>query len=78
MQQEEVVTEENLQPAGLAVTTSFDLASGSIMYSNGTSLEELVIGGTGTVLTEAGRCTNVGKWRVRFYYDNPKHYRLYQ
>lgn len=43
-----------LATGGLGGDTSFDLASGSIMYSNGTSLEELVIGGTGTVLTEAG------------------------
>ena len=43
-----------LATGGLGGDTSFDLASGSIMYSNGTSLDELVIGGTGTVLTESG------------------------
>jgi hypothetical protein len=43
-----------LATGGLGGDTSFDLASGSIMYSNGTSLDELVIGASGTVLTEAG------------------------
>lgn len=43
-----------LATGGLGGDTSFDLASGSLMYSNGTSLDELVIGGSGTVLTEVG------------------------
>ena len=43
-----------LATGGLGGDTSFDLANGSLMFSNGTSLDELVIGGAGTVLTEAG------------------------
>jgi hypothetical protein len=43
-----------LATGGLGGDTSFDLANGSLMFSNGTSLDELVIGGSGTVLTESG------------------------
>ena len=43
-----------LAVGGLGGDTSFDLANGSIMYSNGTSLEELTIGGAGTTLTSSG------------------------
>lgn len=43
-----------LATGGLGGDTSFDLANGSLMFSNGTSLEELPISGSGTVLTEAG------------------------
>ena len=43
-----------LAVGGLGGDTSFDLSNGSIMYSNGTSLEELTIGGAGTSLTVSG------------------------
>jgi len=43
-----------LATGGLGGDTSFDLSNGSLMFSNGTSLDELVIGGSGTVLTESG------------------------
>jgi len=43
-----------LATGGLGGDTSFDLANGSIMYSNGTSLQELTIGGAGTSLTVSG------------------------
>ena len=43
-----------LAVGGLGGDTSFDLANGSIMYSNGTSLEELTIGGAGDSLTVSG------------------------
>ena len=43
-----------LATGGLGSDTSFNLANGSLMYSNGTSLDELGIGGAGTILTEAG------------------------
>jgi len=43
-----------LATGGLGGDTSFDLANGSLMFSNGTSIDDLVIGGAGTVLTEAG------------------------
>lgn len=43
-----------LATGGLGGDTSFDLANGSLMFSNGTSVDELVIGGSGTILTEAG------------------------
>ena len=43
-----------LATGGLGGDTSFDLSAGSIMYSNGTSLDELPIGGSGSVLTESG------------------------
>jgi len=42
-----------LATGGLGGDTSFDLANGSLLFSNGTSLNELVIGGSGTVLTES-------------------------
>lgn len=43
-----------LATGGLGGDTSFDLASGSMMYSNGTSLDELTIGGAGSALTVSG------------------------
>ena len=43
-----------LATGGLGGDTSFDLSAGSIMYSNGTSLDELIIGSSGSVLTESG------------------------
>lgn len=43
-----------LAVGGLGGDTSFDLANGSIMYSNGTSLEELTIGSTDDSLVVNG------------------------
>lgn len=37
-----------------ANTTEFGLSSGSILFSDGNSIQELVIGGSSTVLTESG------------------------
>ena len=42
-----------LATGGLGGDTSFDLANGSILFSNGTSTEELAIGSGGTVLTSS-------------------------
>ena len=43
-----------LAVGGLGGDTSFDLTNGSIMYSNGTSLEELSIGNASDTLTVSG------------------------
>lgn len=43
-----------LAVGGLGGDTSFDLTNGSIMYSNGTSLEELTIGNAADTLTVSG------------------------
>jgi hypothetical protein len=43
-----------LATGGLGGDTSFNLSNGSIMYSNGTSLDELIVGGSGTTLTVSG------------------------
>ena len=43
-----------LAVGGLGGDTSFDLAASSMLYSNGTSLEELAIGGAGESLTVSG------------------------
>ena len=43
-----------LAVGGLGGDTSFDLSNGSIMYSNGTSLQELAIGSASDTLTVSG------------------------
>jgi hypothetical protein len=43
-----------LAVGGLGSDTSFDLSNGSIMYSNGTSLQELAIGSASDTLTVSG------------------------
>ena len=43
-----------LATGGAGGDTSFDLASGSVLYSNGTSLEELTVGSNGSSMTVSG------------------------